>query len=238
MSKTAILSSILWLAIIGCTIPFGSGAKSVPVQEADNLGISLARIQNLKRGEKEEAVTALLGKPADRRQSCLPGEVIWRYPIRAWNDMIALPEVVPAAILRVNFDSSGIVAAWGFVDAITGRSLQVRESLNKASRWFRSISPPPAPPYIELQKVLLIGRASRADVEKALGQWQPDLFCGYGGPVPIVKKNPVQSGEIWDWYVDRPSPLFIPPRYLVVTFDDKGSLIAWHFERTYPGGKK
>jgi hypothetical protein len=55
--------------------------------------------------------------------------------------------------------------------------------------------------------------------------------------VPVVSKRTTDSGSVWDWYADRPSPLFVPPHYLVASFDDRDALIAWHFEQTYPGGR-
>jgi hypothetical protein len=91
---------------------------------------------------------------------------------------------------------------------------------------------------VKLDEVLIRGRTTQLDVERILGQWRPDLLCGNGGPVPVVRKRTTDSGSVWDWYADRPSPLFVPPRYLVASFDDRGALIVWHFERTYPGGRK
>jgi hypothetical protein len=101
-----------------------------------------------------------------------------------------------------------------------------------------SQEPPPIPPLVKLEEVLIRGRTTQLDVERTLGQWRPDLHCGNGGPAPVVKKTTTDSGSIWDWYADRPSPLFVPPRYLVASFDDSGTLVVWHFERAYPGGKK
>jgi hypothetical protein len=238
VTKAAVLTSLLWFAVQGCGIPFGAGVKSVPVQDVDRHGTSLARLHSLERGDKEDVLVAILGEPADRRPSCVPGQVIWRYPIRAWNKMLGRPEVVLAVLLRINFDRSGVLTDWGFVDPLTGRSLVVRETLEEASRWFQSLSLPPVPPYIELHKALVRGQTTQDDVERVRGQWQPDLFCGNGGPVPVVSKRITQSDTIWDWYVDRPSPLFVPPHYLVASFDDTGALIVWHFEGTYPGGRK
>jgi hypothetical protein len=149
-------------------------------------------------------------------------------------------EIVPAVLLRVRFDGSDTLADWGFVESRTLLSLPVLETPDEASRWFLSLSqsPPPIPPRVVLDEVLIRGRTTQDDVERILGQWQPDIGCGNGGAVPVARKMKVDSGSVWDWYADRPSPLFVAPRYLVATFDDAGALIGWHFEQTYPGGKK
>ena len=138
----------------GCGIALWAPVKTVPVQEVDAHGISLARVQQLRRGDRAESLIVVLGEPADRRPSCVPGEVVWRYPIRAWNDMLDRREVVPAVLLRLSFDATGTLTEWGFVDFVTGRPLAARETSDDASRWFQSLSPPPIPPRIELAKAL------------------------------------------------------------------------------------
>lgn len=237
--KAALLAVAMGIVTQGCGI-LTPGVKSVPIHEIDAHGISLDRARSLRAGDRAELVVAVLGEPADRARSCVPGEVIWRYPIRAWNDMATSREIVPATLLRITFDGSGVLTGWGFIDSSTGRPLAVQETTEEASRWFQSLShaPPPIPPRIELTTTLLRGKTTQQDVERIFGQWQPDLLCGNGGPVPVVRKTVAEAGSVWDWYVDRPSPLFIPPHYLVASFDDTGALIVWHFEQTYPGGRK
>jgi hypothetical protein len=237
--KSAVLAWVVCIVLQGCW-SFTPRVKNVPIEEIDAHGINLYRARSLRRGDRAELVVAVLGEPADRQRSCVPGEVIWRYPIRAWNGMVNSREIVPASLLRVRFDGSGTLTDWGFVDSITGRPLAVRETSDLASSWFKALSeePPPVPPEVDLNKTLIRGQTTQIEVEQALGQWQPDLFCGNGGPVPVVKKIVAEFGSVWDWYVDRPSPLFIPPCYLVFSFNDTGALIVWHFAQTYPGGKK
>lgn len=149
-------------------------------------------------------------------------------------------EIVPAVVLRMRFDGSDVLTDWGFVDPVTGRALPIVETRNDASRWYESLSdaPPPIPPRVDLGERLIRGTTTQLEAERILGQWRPDLLCGLGGPAPVVRKMPADSGSVWDWYADRPSPLFVPPRYLVATFDATNALIAWHFEQTYPGGRK
>jgi hypothetical protein len=239
--RTAITGFALTAGMVmhGCGI-FTPGVGPVPVQAVDAHGISLDRARSLRHGDRAESVIAVLGEPADRPRSCVPGEVIWRYPIRAWNDKVTTREIVPAVLLRIRFDGSGVLTDWGFVEPSTGRPLAVQDTVDEASRWFQSLSaaPPPRPPRIALHEVLIPGRTTQQEVERAFGRWRPDLFCGQGGAVPVVKKSAVDSGSVWDWYVDRPSSLFIPPYYLIVTLSDTGIFIVWHVEGTYPGGRK
>jgi hypothetical protein len=237
--KILVLAAIVFSGMQGCA-PLWSNVKPVPIEAVDAHGISLDRARNLGRGDRAETVIGVLGEPADKQLGCVPGESLWRYPIRAWNDMANRRQIVPAVLLRIRFDRSDVLADWGFVDSTTARSLPVLETSDEASRWFQSLSqaPPPIPPHVTLDEVLIRGRTTQRDVERILGQWQPDLRCGNGGPVPVVRKIKADSGSVWDWYADRPSPLFVPPRYLVATFDDAGTLIGWHFEQTYPGGRK
>ncbi len=237
--ETVVLALLVCLGMLGCVAPWSMGVKPVPVEDIDAHGISLAQTQKLKSGDRAESVVLLLGEPADRRPSCVPGKAEWRYPIRAWNDMVSSREIVLAVLLRINFDASETLTDWGFVDPSTGRSLPVTETWDDASRWFASLAaaPPPIPPRIKLDETLIRGRTTQADVERVLGQWRPDLYCSNGGPAPVVRKTTIDSGSVWDWYVDRPSPLFVPPHYLVASFDDNGALRVVHFEQTYPGGR-
>lgn len=229
------------LLLQGCGIPFfRQGVAAVPVREVDSRAPSLARVRQLKGGDTEETVIAVLGEPADRKETCVPGLVAWRYPVRAWNDTHDGAEVAPAVLLRTRFDATGTLDDWGFVDPVDGRPLAVRETSADASRWFRklALAPPPHPPRVELREVLITGKTTRDDVERILGAWQPDLHCGRGGPVPVVRKASADAGSVLDWFVDRPSPFFVPPRYLVASFDEKGLLISWYFQQTYPGGEE
>lgn len=239
-SATFLVSISTSLIIQGCAIILSPNIKTVPVEEADQHGIPLDRARSLHQGDGARLVVSVLGEPADEQKSCVLDGIIWRYPIRAWNDKGDRPVIVPAVRLRARFDTAGTLIDWGFVDSLTGHPLPVRESLEGAHGWFQSLmhAPPPFPPLIDLSRMLISGQTTQQNIESTLGQWHPDLYCGNGGPVPVVKKTFTESGSEWDWYVDRPSPLFVPPHYLVVSFDKHGSLIGMHFEGTYPGGRK
>jgi hypothetical protein len=222
----------------GCAVLGVGRAWTVPVRELDAEGAARFRIRNLKPGDTAEAVRAALGEPADRMPTCILDQVAWRYPIREWNEKHEAMTAVPAVVLRARFDSSGTLVEWGFVHPGDGRPLAVVESASDALRWYRALSPPPVPPLVELDKVLARGRSSRADVERELGRWRPDLRCGNGGPAPTVRSRTDESGSVQEWYVDRPSPLFVPPQYLIVIFDSGSRLVGCHIEQTYPGGRK
>jgi len=212
----------------------------VPIEETDQHGIGLDRARSLHQGDREDLVAAVFGEPSDKQRSCVLDGLVWRYPIRAWSDMAKRREIVPAIRLRARFDGSGTLIDWGFVDSLAEHALGVREPADDAYRWFQSLSqaPPPIPPRIDLKETLIRGKTTQHEVEQALGQWHPNIHCGNGGPVPVVAKTISESGSVWDWYVDRPSTLFVPPHYLVVSYDKQGSLIGWHLEATYPGGRK
>jgi len=221
---------------LGCAIPFFSTGMLVAVPEIDRHAVSLLQVQKIAKGNTEDDLLHVLGEPADRRPSCIPGRIVWRYPIRAWNNRTD-GGVVPAALLRITFDDQGVVKDWGFVDPISMQPLPVQESPEVASRWFKRISQsPPTPPRIVIERSITKGQSTMVDIERVFGQWQPKLGCGSGGAVPIVRKLRSDSEVVWEYYVDRPSPLFIPPHYLIADFDMNGVLQVWWFEGTYPGG--
>jgi hypothetical protein len=239
--RIVVLSSVLAFFVIqGCQNLMVSGVSVVPVYDVDKHGISLDRARSLQQGDREDTIAAVFGEPADKQRSCVLNGIVWRYPIRAWNDMANRREIVPAIRLRARFDASSTLVDWGFIDARAEHALPVRETEDDAYRWFQSLSqaPSPIPPLIDLNETLIRGQTTQQEVERILGQWHPDIYCGNGGPVPVLTKMISESGSVWDWYVDRPSPLFVPPHYLVVSYDKQGALIGWHFEGTYPGGRK
>jgi hypothetical protein len=236
LAALAALGCASWLP--ACEVLRSRGLAPVPIAELDRHGRSLDLARTLRPGDAPERVLAILGEPSDRRAGLL-GETVWRYPVRAWSDIAEQRTIVPAARLRMRFDAEAKLDDWEFVDADGGR-LPIRESPEEAERWFRSLAlaPQPIPPRVVLEETLVRGRTTQAEVERSLGRWHPDLLRGCGGPVTLYEERAADSGAIWDWYVDRPSPLLVPPRYLVVTLARDGTLAAWHFEATYPGGSK
>lgn len=237
MIRSALSVATVCLSLQACGLLLWEHVHPVPVPEIDRLGVDLARARALPKLAPAESVVALLGKPADKRES-LPNRIEWRYPIRAWNDMANNPKIVPAVLLRIRFDARGIVKDWTFVDPRFGRPVAIHETLDEASRWFESLAnaPSPTPPRIELAKVLIRDYSTQSEVERVLGQWKP--WCTGCLPLPVVRKTRAEAGDVWDWYVDRPSPLFIPPMYLIASFDHDDRLIVWYLRTTYPGGRE
>lgn len=233
-------SAIAMFIILGGKFLMASSIRVVPNEDIDRDSTSLDHARTLRKGDGKDAVVAIFGEPADKRRSCVLDGIVWRYPIRAWNDMANRSVIVPAIRLRTRFDAFGTLIDWGFIGARSEYTLPVRETIADAYRWFQLLSqaPQPIPPLIDLNKTLIRGETTQQEVERVLGQWHPDIYCGNGGPVPVVTKDISESGSVLDWYVDRPSPLFVPPYYLVVSYDKQGVLIGWHFEGTYPGGRK
>lgn len=236
---------VLYVCLLGvlllqdCSIPLGRAPRVVPVPLLDRNGISLEHLGKLTPGLSDQAdFLRLLGEPASRTRGNFPGDTIWLYPIRAWNTR-GRTGVVPAALLRIRFDRSGVVQEWHFRDPDTGDVLPVRRTLSRDTRWFHDLAPPPMPPYIDLGRILRIGESTIADIARELEIWQPRVYLGsgYDGDLPVVRKQTTRRGGIWEYYVDRPSPLFIPPHYLIVSFHRSGILRAYWFQTTYPGGK-
>jgi hypothetical protein len=49
-----------------------------------------------------------------------------------------------------------------------------------------------------------------------------------------VRERPLASGVTWDYYVDRPSPLFMAPGYVVVEFT-AGGVTAISYDAPFGG---
>jgi hypothetical protein len=227
------------LGFHGCAPLILDYVHPVPVAEIDASGVSLTQAQQLVRGDTAQVVMGVLGEPADQQTSCVPGQIVWRYPIRAWNDMANSRKIIRAPLLRTTFDQAGLLTDWRFVDSVTARSLSIQESPDEAERWFQTLAsaPAPTPPHINLDMSFIPGHTTKNEAESLLDQWHPNLLCSAGGLAPVLRQTKDASGTVMEWYVDRPSPLLIPPMYLIATFDQTGTLIEWHFRQTYPGGR-
>jgi len=75
------LATALCFFLISCSPALAPRIHSVPVEDTDAHGISLDQARGLRPGDPEQAVIGVLGEPADRQQSCLPNEIVWRYAI-------------------------------------------------------------------------------------------------------------------------------------------------------------
>lgn len=236
-----LLRGALLLALLagGCSIPFGRAPRVVPVPAMDRRGVSPQRMNSLTPGvSTRNDFRRVLGSPAGTVPGQLPGDSLWIYPVRAWNAS-GRSGVVPAARLRIRFDAAGVVRDWGFRAARTGESLPVQRPLARDTRWFRDLAPPPVPPYIDLNRLLQVGESTRPAVDRALDDWQPRVWLGgeFGANLPTRTGDPRSGPRSREYYVDRPSHLFIPPHYLIVAFHRSGILRAYWFQVTYPGGR-
>lgn len=236
-----LLRGVLCLLLLtgGCSIPLGRAPRVVPVPEMDRRGISPERLNALVPGvSTRRDFRRLLRTPAGRTTGNLPGDSLWIYPIRAWNPS-GRTGVVPAARLRIRLDENGVVQEWHFRDPVTGESLPVQRSLARDTRWFRDLAPPPVPPFLELNRLLRVGESTLQQVDRALSDWQPRLWLGgeFGVNLPVFRGDSPPGPIVREYYVDRPSRLFIPPHYLIVAFHQSGILRAFWIQVTYPGGR-
>jgi hypothetical protein len=155
----------------------------------------------------EAEIVRLLGRPAAKlRAPFAEGEVLV-YPVRSgWAGYSHAP------VLRIEFDSAGLVQDVGFFQPQTGKRLPVREKLKRARKRLscgRSIVDGThfgVRPELAVDKIRP-GQSTREDVVEILAAFEPPppMLA-----VPFPRKWIGESREIWEYYVDRPSPLFIP----------------------------
>lgn len=113
---------------------------------------------------------------------------------------------------------------WYFRDPRSHTRLPVRESLADAQRFLSSICRQPVP-EIDLQAGLKRKQSTKRDVASLL---VPVLDKGWRRA--HAREEASTAGLAWEYYVDRPSPVFIPPFYVVVSIQN-GSVKA-----IYPEG--
>jgi len=171
--------------------------SSIALPEVDTYGVPCA--PDVLKGKNEEEITSILAP--------LTIDSIYGYPIRT-RPYTAKHICVPAPLLEVVFDSGGVAVDQHFVHPRTGERLLVAETLNEADRRRSSECRPP--PRIELDSIV---REKMTNVEVA------NLL---GRPADVA---PTNEGEIWRYYVDRPSPLFVRPSYLQVRYQN-GRVVA------------
>jgi len=133
------------------------------------------------------------------------------YAVRAWSPAGLY---VPAPILRVHIDSDGVVSDWYFLHPRTYQRLAITETLTEAQSAVSHIcGADQRAPMPILETVLQKGRSKIADINQLTRSYRPPE----GFPHP--RKVPTANGEVWDYHVDRPSPLFIPPFYFIIEYD-------------------
>lgn len=98
----------------------------------------------------------------------------------------------------------------------TSERLTVRESREAADSWREGICD--ALPIIDLEAVIRVGKSSKEQMQESLVWWTATASSFLKDV--NVRKSADKDGETWTYYVDRPSPLFIPPFYRTIYFRD------------------
>jgi hypothetical protein len=236
--QLSIIAVLLSTLSSGCTheltrFVIDSGDRPPYVPEIDNYIINL---EGIERTSSPEDVRAILGEPPFVIETHGGGEhqwTTWRYPIRSIG-AVPLPagaktqrQVIPAPELRVRLDASGRVEAWGFYHPISKSPIRVSESIEQADARLAKACSPPA--RIELGEVLKEGTPKEVVLNRM--RWFEGLLVSTEFERSQVRVSLDGQKETLIYYTDHPSPLYVPPSYVVVTFYSKGNLgTRWHFE--------
>jgi len=211
---------------------FGSGSLPPKVPELDKYVINL---EGIHRTSSRDDVRAVLGEPPFVHETYGDGELqytTWRYPVR---DIAAVPlphgakaqrQVISAAELRIWLDASGRVDTWGFFHPITNAPLDIHESIDQADSRLGKMCKPPK--RIDLAVVLRQG-TPKEKVLDAMHWFEGILTTEQERSQVRISREGQQT--ILVYYADRPSPRYILPYYVVVTFYAKGDLgTSMYFE--------
>ena len=156
------------------------------------------------------ALFQLLGEPTDRQPT--GSGWIWVYPIRT--DFGGLvPGLVPATVLRLVFDGSDVLADWYFLNPRTGDTLPVHESLLEARAQLAQECGQNQ--WLVVSDLLQRGQTTAQEVDRLLRPQVSLDSVVFGGHLDLVRKTTGAGGQVWNFFVDRPSPIFIPAFYLV-----------------------
>jgi hypothetical protein len=184
------------LATSGCT----TFSPAVPELDGYTLPASTGTFKvKIRNGHStKQDVESLLGLPP------VVLDLEWCYPVRARSR-------VRAAMLQVRFDAAGLVSDWGFYHPVTREPLEVRETMEQAlayaprTRGGRTII---------LANILATGVSSRSSI-------QSSISMGNSGRYVV---DTTGDGETLTFFVDRPSPLYVPPFWSCFRFDERGTL--------------
>jgi hypothetical protein len=204
---------LLWAAIViatpaACT--YGPGIVAVPELDNEVLGIGDNNSSPFV-GRTRADVLRQVGEPADKRH--YPTGEDWAYPVRAFSPR----DFPPAAILRIEFTLAGVVSDWYFFNSRTKARLPIRETYTDARRFLARVCGRPVG-EVNLEAGIRRNQSSKADIAALLAP----VVGGRHFSRAHVRETITASGFVWDYYVDRPSPVFIPPFYVIVVFGDEG----------------
>ena len=212
-------TALIALVLITCRTRASPNTK-VAVPALDSLTVPLDSIT--ARTVTEADLLRILGRPTDRRPAPTWQGVFLRYPIRLFVGAAGTWVIARAAILRVVFDAQGQVSDWFFVEPHGSQRLPVAETPGEARLWEQREPCKQVPRLLQFGEALQPGRANRAAVERLFAPFRPDRGLEEGAPLPFPRKSRSSGSEVWDYDADRPSPLFIPPRYLEIVVDSRG----------------
>ena len=191
-------------------------SDTVPVPELDKQRIDVTNIA----GSAIIDVSDRLGEPSATRS--FGQHVEWSYAIRAFQSGQGLRR---AAVLRIVF-GGGAVSEWYFVDRSTTARLPMSETLAAARRYLKRLCGQPIK-EVDLWAGIVPGRTSQRDVTSL---FEPVMRYTHR------REQSTPSAIVWDFDVDRPSPLFIPPFYLKVVFQSRHAGPGILVSHVYPDG--
>jgi hypothetical protein len=110
---------------------------------------------------------------------------------------------VPAPGLRISFDERGIVKEKQFFNPQTQHHMPMSETIEEADQ--RRLSSCRPLPRVALADIK-VGQSTKADIEALVRPLEPALRK-FGHP---TFEAMMPNRDVWVFYVDRPSPLFIP----------------------------
>lgn len=198
--------------------------STVAVPGLDNRTLELGKVQGMRT---KAEITAALGAPPLVYTGAGRASQDWAYPIRVdgWSNERA----TPAAMLEIALDASGKVVSWGFFDSASHAQLPIRESAAQANEWLDNRDIRPAD-RIDLAAALKPGLAKKQVLALLVGP-SNNLPFFYPEELETIFTRPAATGEgeVLRFYVDRPSPLLIPPFLYVRVFDEGESSSYGYF---------
>jgi hypothetical protein len=160
-------------------------------------------------GATPAEVRAAVGPPAFTDEA----GASWYYAIRDVGNSGGC--CVPAPRLELEFDAGRTLRGWRFVHPVTGRRLPVEETLAEFERWRAGLCS--RLPFI-LMSEFVPGATKAVEVELRMFDQRVRWHDDYGRFWARRHVQTSPDGEVWTFYVDRPSVVFIPASLYHVGF--------------------